>query len=198
MITVVSGLPRSGTSLMMQMLAAGGIPILSDGLREPDEDNPHGYHEWEPVKRLAADPERIAEAEGRAVKVISSLLPALPADRRYHVVFMRRPLAEVLASQAAMIRRLGTAKPAVSETALAAAMRAHLAQVTAWLGRQPHMDVLGMDYHGVLTDPRGQAERIGRFLGLSLDASAMAEQVDGRLYRQRDGAPVPAAGTAGA
>jgi hypothetical protein len=86
----------------------------------------------------------------------------------------------------------------VSETALAAAMRVHLAQVTSWLGRQSHMDVLDVDYHGVLTDPRGQAERIGRFLGLSLDVGAMTEQVDARLYRQRDGAPVPAAGAAGA
>jgi hypothetical protein len=104
MITIVSGLPRSGTSLMMQMLAAGGMQILSDGERAADVDNPRGYLEWERIKRLPRDPTCIAEAEGKAVKVISLLLLSLPEGHDYRVVFMQRPLPEVLASQQAMMR----------------------------------------------------------------------------------------------
>ena len=100
MITIVSGLPRSGTSLMMQMLAAGGVPILSDGERVADADNPRGYCEWEKVKLLPKTPDLIAEAEGKAVKVISQLLFSLPLSHEYKVIFLRRPLEEVVASQA--------------------------------------------------------------------------------------------------
>src|SRR2546428_444309 len=102
MITIVSGLPRSGTSLMMQMLAAGGMSILSDGERQADLDNPRGYFEWERIKQLPKEPGCIAEAEGKVVKVISQLLLALPAGHEYRVIFMQRPLAEVLASQERM------------------------------------------------------------------------------------------------
>src|SRR5215472_13543471 len=104
MIVIVSGLPRSGTSLAMQMLAAGGIPVLSDGMRQPDSDNPRGYYEWEPIKQLPEEPSLIAQAEGRAVKVISSLLLTLPQGHDYRLIFMLRPLDEVLASQAVMLR----------------------------------------------------------------------------------------------
>src|ERR1700723_3759963 len=110
-ITIVSGLPRSGTSLMMQMLSAGGMPVVTDGERVADEDNPRGYFEWERVKLLPQQPELIAEAEGKAVKVISQLLFSLPADRDYRIIFMERPLTEVVASQAEMIRRRGSAPP---------------------------------------------------------------------------------------
>src|SRR5882757_3968485 len=111
MITIVSGLPRSGTSLMMQMLAAGGVPVLSDGERRADVDNPRGYLEWERIKQLPQNPGCIAEAEGKAVKVISRLLLALPDGHEYRVIFMQRPLSEVLTSQEAMLRHRGTAKP---------------------------------------------------------------------------------------
>ena len=111
MITIVSGLPRSGTSLMMQMLAAGGMPILSDGERRADVDNPRGYLEWERIKQLPKDPACIAEAEGKAVKVISQLLLSLPAQHEYRVIFMQRPLPEVMASQDEMLRRRGNFDP---------------------------------------------------------------------------------------
>ena len=94
MITVVSGLPRSGTSLMMQMLAAGGLPPLTDGVREPDIDNPRGYYEWEPIKQLPSNPGVIAKAEAKAVKVVSSLLMHLPQNLEYRIVFLRRPLPQ--------------------------------------------------------------------------------------------------------
>ena len=118
MITVVSGLPRSGTSLAMQMLAAGGMPVLIDGERQADADNPRGYYEWERIKRLPYEPSCIAEAEGKAVKVISHLLLTLPDGHDYSVVFMQRPLAEVAASQAEMIRRRGTTGAAREKAAL--------------------------------------------------------------------------------
>jgi len=109
MITIVSGLPRSGTSLMMQMLAAGGMPVLSDGERQADVDNPRGYLEWERIKQLPQDPACIAEAEGKVVKVISRLLLSIPAGHEYRVIFMQRPLPEVLASQETMLLHRGTA-----------------------------------------------------------------------------------------
>jgi hypothetical protein len=194
-ITVVSGLPRSGTSLMMQMLVAGGLVALTDGVRAPDDDNPRGYHEWEPIKRLRESPELIAAAEGKVVKVISSLLPALPGDRRYRVLFMRRSLPEVLASQATMIGRRGTSGPPVAETVLAAAMQAHLAQISAWLERQPHLTVAWVDYHALLAHPLVEASRIATFLGGAVDTAAMARQVDPTLHRQRQ-APAMLAGVA--
>jgi len=111
MITIVSGLPRSGTSLMMQMLAAGGMPVLSDGERKADTDNPKGYLEWERVKQLPKDPSLIAEAEGKVVKVISQLMLSLPDGHEYRIVFMQRPLAEVMKSQDEMLKRRGTYEP---------------------------------------------------------------------------------------
>ena len=109
MITIVSGLPRSGTSLMMQMLDAGGLPVLSDGERKADTDNPKGYLEWERIKQLPKDPSLIAEAEGKVVKVISQLIVSVPSGHEYRVIFMQRPLPEVLKSQDEMLRRRGKA-----------------------------------------------------------------------------------------
>src|SRR5437588_5987682 len=118
MITIVSGLPRSGTSLMMQMLDAGGLPVLSDGERKADTDNPKGYLEWERIKQLPKDPSLIAEAEGKVVKVISQLILSLPSGHEYRIIFMQRPLPEVMASQDEMRRRRGTYDPKVDTTAV--------------------------------------------------------------------------------
>lgn len=187
MIYVVSGLPRSGTSLAMQMLAAGGLPLLTDGARQPDADNPRGYCEWERIKRLADEPTLIAEAEGKVVKVISSLLPALPGRHEYRVIFMLRPVEEVVASQAAMIRHLGTRGSALAPAAMAAALRAHRNQVLAWLGGEPQLRTLKLDYHELLAHPLDRARELQSFLGLSLDLEAMARVVDPSLYHQRQG-----------
>ena len=187
MITIVSGLPRSGTSLMMQMLAAGGVQVLTDGQRPADPDNPRGYYEWEGIKRLPQEPECIIEAEGKAVKVISQLLFALPGDREYRTIFMERPLPEVVASQAEMIRRRGTNGATLGEAALIAALQAHLNQVNAWLERLSRAKVHRIDYHKVLREPQDAAQAIQRFLGLALGTEAMARQVDLSLYRQRAG-----------
>ncbi len=184
MICIVSGLPRSGTSLAMQMLNAGGLSALTDGVRAADSDNPRGYYEWEPIKQLQREPSIIAQVEGRAVKIISSLLLALPQGYEYRVIFMLRPLDEVLASQAVMLRNRGTEGSKLAPAAMLAALQAHLAQVDAWLRTRPDLAVLKVNLHDVLADPRGQAESMVQFVGLPLDVEAMARQVDASLHRQ--------------
>jgi hypothetical protein len=185
MITIVSGLPRSGTSLMMQMLVAGGLTPLSDGERQADADNPRGYLEWEQIKQLPNDPNCIAAAEGKVVKVISRLLLSLPADREYCVIFMLRPLLEVLASQDQMMRRRGTYKEGANPAIMSSAFEKHLREVYAWLDGKPHVKTLRVAYHDVLHDPKDVATKLAEFLGNELNLEAMAQQVDPSLYRNR-------------
>ena len=185
MITIVSGLPRSGTSLMMQMLAAGGMPILSDGERQADVDNPRGYLEWERIKQLPKDPACITEAEGKAVKVISLLLLSLPEGHEYRVIFMQRPLAEVLASQEVMLHHRGTAKAGADAAVIGAAFEKNLRAVNAWLDSKSYARTLRISYHDVLHDAAGIGRKLSQFLGISLDVEAMTRQVDASLYRNR-------------
>jgi Sulfotransferase domain len=185
MITIVSGLPRSGTSLMMQMLAAGGLPVLSDGERTADVDNPRGYLEWERIKQLPQDPACIAEAEGKVVKVISRLLLSLPDEHEYRIIFMQRPLPEVMASQDEMLRHRGTLKPEANSSFISAAFERHLREVEVWLDRRPGASVCRILYHRVLSEPRAVAEELAQFLQATLDVEAMARQVDPALYRNR-------------
>jgi hypothetical protein len=185
MITIVSGLPRSGTSLMMQMLVAGGMPVLSDGERQADVDNPRGYLEWERIKQLPKDPACIAEAEGKAVKVVSRLLLSLPYGHEYRVIFMQRPLPEVLASQEAMLRHRGTAKPGTNTSAVATAFESHLREVDAWLGSKSYLKSLRVPYHDVLHDAEDIGGKLVQFLEISLGVEAMTRQVDASLYRNR-------------
>ena len=159
MITIVAGLPRSGTSLMMQMLVAGGMSALTDGERRADTDNPRGYFEWERIKQLPNDPGCIAEAEGKVVKVISRLLLSLPEQHEYRVIFMERPLPEVLASQDQMLRRIGTYQAGYDPAAMSAAFEKHLRAVNAWLGSNPHVKVIRVPYHDVLNRPDETARR---------------------------------------
>jgi hypothetical protein len=185
MITIVSGLPRSGTSLMMQMLAAGGMPILSDGERQADADNPRGYLEWERIKELPKDPACIAEAEGKAVKVISRLLLSLPEGHEYRVIFMQRPLPEVLASQEVMLLHRGTAKPGGNNSVIAAAFEKELRAVRAWLDSKSYVKTLHVPYHNVLRDAEDIGKKLTQFLEIGLNVEAMTRQVDATLYRNR-------------
>jgi hypothetical protein len=186
MITIVSGLPRSGTSLMMQMLVAGGMAPLSDGERAPDDDNPRGYLEWERIKTLPNDPGCIAEAEGKVVKVISRLLLSLPEGHEYRVVFMQRPLPEVLASQDQMLRRRGTHKEGADPAIISAAFEKHLREVCAWLDARSHVKALRLAYREVLKNPVDIAKQLTDFLGIALNSDAMIERVDPLLYRNRE------------
>jgi hypothetical protein len=185
MITIVSGLPRSGTSLMMQMLDAGGLPVLSDGERQADSDNPKGYLEWERIKQLPKDPSLIAEAEGKVVKVISHLILSLPSDHEYRIVFMQRPLPEVLKSQDEMLRRRGNSDSNSDTSAIEEAFQRHLIEVNRWLAGKGNVQVSRVHYHRVLREPKAVAEEIAAFLQVPLDIEAMVGQVDGSLYRNR-------------
>jgi len=185
MITVVSGLPRSGTSLMMQMLVAGGMAPLADGERTADADNPRGYLEWERIKTLPNDPACIAEGEGRVVKVISRLLLSLPAGQDYRVIFMQRPLPEVLASQDQMMRRRGTFKDGADPAVMAAAFEKHLREIYAWLDGKPYVKSIRLNYHDALKKPEEISRKLAEFLGIPLNVEAMIQQVDASLYRNR-------------
>jgi hypothetical protein len=186
-VTVVSGLPRSGTSMMMKMLEAGGLAVVTDGLRTADEDNPRGYYEFERVKQLPkGDIGWVPDAHGKAVKVISALLEHLPPGHEYRVIFMRRRMEEVLASQREMLKRRNAAE-ATDDATMAAHFERHVKRVEGWLASQPNVRCLYVDYSEMMARPAPEVERIRRFLGGELDAAAMATVVDGGLYRQRGG-----------
>lgn len=184
MITIVSGLPRSGTSLMMQMLAAGGMTLLTDFERKPDLDNPRGYLEWEPAKLLPKDPKLIDQAEGKVVKVISQLLLSVPTGRDYKLIFMERPLAEVLTSQDAMLQRRGTTDK-VDHSIMTEAFRTHLQELRAWLEEREDLQLCRMGYRKLVSEPLANAQAVRDFLELDLDVQAMAKQVDRSLYRNQ-------------
>jgi hypothetical protein len=184
-IIVVSGLPRSGTSMMMKMLAEGGLPILTDAIRAADEDNPNGYFELEQVKQLAEGQRAwLAEADGKIVKVISALLEHLPGEHHYKILFMERQIAEILASQQKMLaRRNETSK--VSDAEMEAQFREHLKAIKYWLARQPNMEVLYVDYNRMMADPDAYCQKIADFISLPLDVAKMRSVPNERLYRNR-------------
>jgi hypothetical protein len=170
----------------MQMLRAGGVPVLSDALRPPDADNPRGYLEYAPVLRIATDASWVAQAHGKAVKVVYALLRQLPPGFEYRVLWMRRRLDEVIASQEQMLARRGAPpEGGLSRERLAAVFAAQLAETEAWLAQQPSFRVLALDYGEVVADPQPAAHAIDALLGGGLDREAMAGAVDPQLHRQR-------------
>jgi hypothetical protein len=185
-IVVVSGLPRSGTSMIMKMLEAGGLPVLTDGLRTADEDNPKGYFEVERVKNLAQEADRswLAGARGKGLKVISYLLKSLPSRFNYKVVFIRREMEEVLASQRKMLARRGETEETPPER-MRALFEDDLWRASYQLNRRPEFETLELHYSAVLARPLEEAQRLAAFLGGGLDAEAMAAAVDPQLYRNR-------------
>jgi len=185
-LVVVSGLPRSGTSLMMQMLDKGGIEALTDEIRTPDVDNPRGYYEFEAVKKLKEDASWVRGARGKVVKMVSQLLYDLPADETYRVVFMQRDFDEMLTSQEKMLARLG--RPSAPREEIKRAFTLHLEKLYAWLEKQPNMHVLFVRHRDLVGQPREQVERINAFFGGRLDVEAMVAAVDPSLYRNRAGA----------
>jgi hypothetical protein len=183
-LTVVSGIPRSGTSLMMSMLDQGGMPVLVDQIREADIDNPRGYYEYEPVKSLKRESSWVAESCGKAVKMVYLLVYDLPPDIEYRVLVMHRNLDEVLASQRAMLERLG--KPSrIDDEKMASLFRSHLVKFAAWASERPNIRVLDVNYNDMVADPAPIAVLIKAFLGGGLDTDKMAAAVDPSLYRNR-------------
>lgn len=185
MIAVVSGLPRSGTSMMMQMIAAGGLTPMTDKIRSADGDNPHGYYELEAVKKTKEDASWLKDADGKVVKIISKLVYDLPATHEYRIVFMVRELDEVLKSQATMLKNLGKGAGAMSDASMKAFFEDHVKKLRAWMEARPNMKVLYCDYKAVVGNPFTEAARVAQFLGGNLNLDAMSASVDGKLYRNK-------------
>jgi hypothetical protein len=185
MISIVSGLPRTGTSMMMRILHTGGLEALTDNVRQADSDNPKGYFELEKVKQIKQDSSWLSEAEGKVFKMVSMLLLDLPTDRDYRIVFMRREIDEILASQRRMLENMGNEQPQPPDEQMARLFEAHLTQVDRYLQQQPRMQVLHVQHRDVVTQPLPQVKRIAEFLQLDLDVPAMAGVVDRSLYRNR-------------
>ncbi len=188
-ITVVSGVPRSGTSMMMRMLDAGGMQTVTDNVRKSDINNPYGYYEFEPVKQLSKNTDWLTDAYGRAVKIIYLLLYHLPPDHRYKVIFMTRHLDEVIASQDAMLEGLQQKRGTPNNARFADTIRTQLEKLDQWMEAQPNFHTLYLKYDEVLRDPQRAVHEIDRFLGCGLDIEAMVEVIDPALHRQRHAGP---------
>ncbi|MBU0730973.1 MAG: sulfotransferase [Proteobacteria bacterium] len=183
-IYIVSGLPRSGTSMMMKILEAGGLQTMVDNIRTPDENNPRGYYELEAVKTIKKDHSWLAEARGKAIKIISKLLQALPTGYSYKIIFMKRRLEEIISSQETMLQREGKSA-AVDGKKLAALYHNHLEEIEEWLSRQKNIEVLYVTYHEVIADPKTNLQLLNNFLDNCLIIEKMVRVVDNSLYRQR-------------
>ncbi|MFH1434408.1 MAG: sulfotransferase domain-containing protein [Pseudomonadota bacterium] len=184
-ITIVSGLPRSGTSLMMQVVVAGGIPALTDNIRKADDDNPKGYWELEAVKKVKEDASFLKGAPGKVFKAVHLLLYDLPPDFGYRVVFTERRIEEVLASQKKMLDRMGKDHGGLTDGKLGSIFGDQIEKLKTWLAGRENFSVLYVDYNEVVEDPKPTVEKINAFLGGGLDTSAMLAVVDPTLYRPR-------------
>lgn len=185
-IYVVSGLPRSGTSMMMKMLEAGGLSALTDNIRRADDDNLQGYYEFERVKAMKdGDTAWVGEAQGKVIKVISALLESLPAGYHYKVIFMEREMMEILASQRKMLERRGKPGNPAEDGKFADLYGKHLEKVKAWLARQENMKVLYVHYNEMLKESAALAGGVAEFLGIQMNVKAMSEVPQEQYYRQR-------------
>ncbi len=182
-IIIVSGLPRSGTSLMMQMLASGGLEAVTDNVRTPDTDNPRGYYELEKVKKIKDDASWLPDTRGKVFKMVSQLLFDLPPNEHYRIIFMERDLDEMLTSQETMLQR--RARSAGPREEIKRAFEKHLDRLRDWLADQPNIEVLYVKYADLISEPEDQSRRISEFLGGKADPKAMATAVDPSLYRNR-------------
>ena len=183
---IVSGLPRSGTSMMMKMLAEAGAPTITDEIRGADEDNPNGYFEFELVKQLSTGQHKwLLDGNGKAVKIISALLEYLPAERHYKVIFMEREIKEILLSQQKMLSRRNE-KSKIDDAAMQNQFEQHLAAVKYWLARQPNIDVFYAEYSALMIHPDESCAQIIEFLGMPLDFEKMRSVPNIRLYRNRE------------
>jgi hypothetical protein len=183
-IIIVSGLPRSGTSLLMQMLDAGGVEVVTDHVRTADTDNPRGYYELEKVKKIKQDATWLPQTRGKAFKMISQLLYDLPPGESYRILFMERDLDEILVSQEKMLQRLK--RPTAPRDQIKRAYGLHLQRLHAWLNQQGNMEVLCCSYSDLIEHPQEHAQRVSDFLGGKLSIPSMTQAVDPSLYRNRN------------
>jgi tetratricopeptide (TPR) repeat protein len=186
-VVVVSGLPRSGTSMLMQMLVAGGLTPLTDGIRSADEDNPRGYFEFEPVKQMAGDPSWFDQARGKVVKIVAPMIPTLPDGVPCRVILIERDFDEILASQRTMIERRG--RTTDQTPARLNRLRQEYLRLIVWtkgfLAGRPCTSLMCVNRKAVLADPLAASRAINQFLGGNLDVAAMAGEVKPELDRQR-------------
>ena len=188
-IVVVSGLPRSGTSMMMKMLSAAGLPIVTDEVRSADDDNPKGYFEYDKTTQLRSDSSWICDARGKVVKIVAQLIPELPIETedkpvQYRVVFMERDLDEVLASQHTMLNQQGRKGANLEPSRLAGVFKDQLQKVHHFI-QERNIPCLVVRHAHAIQEPSSVAESVNNFIGGSLDVDAMAAVVDPTLYRER-------------
>ena len=184
-IVIVSGLPRSGTSLMMKMLEAGGIDPLTDNLRKADPDNPKGYYEFERVKKLPLDKNWISQARGKAVKVLAELIKHLPGDEHYLIIFMMRDLDEIIESQKKMMVRRDEDPDSIGDAEMKDLLRKYLVSLKKLVNKNRNMEVLYISYNELMEDPEETAEELQEFLDLDLHREEVINCVDPALYRNR-------------
>lgn len=181
---IVSGLPRSGTSMMMSMLSAAGYSLLTDKLREPDKNNPKGYFEYEPVKKLMYENEWLYNTKGQVVKIVSPLLTYLPLEQHYKIVFMQRDLYEIIASQYKMMQRSNSFDTNIDSN-LAKEFEAHLRHIYNWLNQKSNIEVIYINYNKLMCDPKTYLLELIQFLQLTINIDPMLNIIDGRLYREK-------------
>ncbi len=184
MIIIVSGLPRSGTSMLMQMLKNGGMEILCDKVRQADEENPKGYWEYEKVKTLANENSWLISEKGKGVKIIAQLLKYIPSGPDYKVIFMERNLEEILWSQEKMLNKMNR-KDTTDQSILKAGFSRQLEEVKSWLRNSGNIETLYLSYADVIENPTQAAEQVNQFLNYSLNITKMTASVDPALYRQK-------------
>ena len=180
-VIIVSGLPRSGTSMMMQILDAGGLTILTDEARKADDNNPKGYYELEKVKKLTQKNDWLPEADGKVIKVIAHLLKFLPNNIDFKIVFMQRDIYEVVASQQKMLGKKDDAFP----VAIATAFENELKKVDVWQKKEPNVELLYMNYTDIIANPFEEIEKVNEFLNYQLDMENAIKAVDPDLYRNK-------------
>ncbi len=186
MIIIVSGLPRSGTAMMMNMLKAGGIKILEDKTRKPDENNPKGYFEYEPAKKLPeGNISWLDEAEEKAVKVISFFLQHLPDKFEYKIIFMERNFDEILKSQKQTVMEKGQKTHPKEDKMMLEYYKSHVKQTKEWISLQSNFSVLYLSYNEMVKHPEQHLDSICEFLGNELNKDKMNKVIDEKLYRQR-------------
>ena len=184
-ITIVSGLPRSGTSMMMQILESGGMKVVTDNIRKANEDNPHGYYEYERVKEIKDDADWLKETRGKAFKMISQLLYDLPSNENYKVIFMKRKMNEILASQSKMLERRGNVKDGISDEKMGEFFDKHLSKIIDWIEGRKYIDVLYIDYNNLLINPEEHIKTLNRFLNYRLNEENAVKVINKSLYRNR-------------
>lgn len=189
-ITIVSGIPRSGTSMMMRILMSGGMDVLADSNRTADEDNPLGYYEFEKVKRIKEDASWLEGSQGKAFKMVSMLLYDLPSIHDYKIIFMKRNMEEVVASQRRMLERSGHHENGVGDEEMGKLFYKHMNKLMKWIETRENMETLYVSYNDFIENPRKNAEIVNQFLDNRLDVEKMIKSIDASLYRNRADATI--------